>query len=197
MEKSPYNHEGDDVVSGELTPSPVLSKEKEALGEKDARAYSNELPHYHDEEGRDDGGIHLDTAEDIVTTIIHTDDDPTLNPWTFRTFFIGKLDSSASPTHIDCIQDWDYLALDLCYPRSITSSLRLSMYQSVWAPLLSQLHSTNNSLVFLTLIAYVGSIVRKRDSAGLIIIGCRRIDGLWNSEMGTCWPLPQSWTFQQ
>jgi hypothetical protein len=32
----------------------------------------------------------LDTAEDIVTTVIHVDDDPTLNPWTFRMFFIGK-----------------------------------------------------------------------------------------------------------
>jgi len=31
----------------------------------------------------------LNTAEDIVTTVIHVDDDPTLNPWTFRMFFIG------------------------------------------------------------------------------------------------------------
>jgi hypothetical protein len=31
----------------------------------------------------------LETAEDIVTTVIHVDDDPTLNPWTFRMFFIG------------------------------------------------------------------------------------------------------------
>ncbi len=33
----------------------------------------------------------LSTAEDIVTTVIHVDDDPTLNPWTFRMFFIGSL----------------------------------------------------------------------------------------------------------
>jgi hypothetical protein len=32
----------------------------------------------------------LSTAEDIVTTVIHVDDDPTLNPWTFRMFFIGS-----------------------------------------------------------------------------------------------------------
>jgi hypothetical protein len=33
----------------------------------------------------------LETAEDIVTTVIHLDDDPHMNPWTFRMFFIGKL----------------------------------------------------------------------------------------------------------
>jgi hypothetical protein len=32
----------------------------------------------------------LSTAADIVTTVIHVDDDPTLNPWTFRMFFIGQ-----------------------------------------------------------------------------------------------------------
>ncbi|KAK5991876.1 Sexual differentiation process isp4-like protein [Cladobotryum mycophilum] len=31
----------------------------------------------------------LETAEDIVTHVIHVDDDNTLSPWTFRMFFIG------------------------------------------------------------------------------------------------------------
>lgn len=31
-----------------------------------------------------------ETAEDFVTEVIHARDDPTLNPWTFRTFFLGK-----------------------------------------------------------------------------------------------------------
>lgn len=44
------------------------------------------------EEPIGDGDIkHLDTAADIVTTVIHVDDDPSLNPWTFRMFFIGQL----------------------------------------------------------------------------------------------------------
>ncbi|CZR52285.1 related to peptide transporter [Phialocephala subalpina] len=94
MERPTFTHEGDDVLPDEkVAATPVRtnsgSKEKEGLGEKGALDYSNELPHYHDEEGRDDGQIHLDTAEDLVTQIIHVDDDPTLNPWTFRTFFIG------------------------------------------------------------------------------------------------------------
>lgn len=33
----------------------------------------------------------LHTAKDIVTHVLHVDDDKSLNPWTFRMFFIGKL----------------------------------------------------------------------------------------------------------
>jgi len=33
----------------------------------------------------------VNTAKDIVTHVLHVDDDPSLNPWTFRMFFIGKL----------------------------------------------------------------------------------------------------------
>lgn len=32
----------------------------------------------------------LENAKDILTHIIHVDDDPTLSPWTFRAFFLGK-----------------------------------------------------------------------------------------------------------
>lgn len=60
------------------------------MGEKIAMSTSRELPHYHDEEGRDDQ-IHVDTVEEIVKSVITVEDDPTLNPWTFRVFFIGML----------------------------------------------------------------------------------------------------------
>lgn len=29
--------------------------------------------------------------EEIALKALHTDDDSTLNPWTFRTFFLGKI----------------------------------------------------------------------------------------------------------
>jgi hypothetical protein len=32
----------------------------------------------------------LEIAEEIITHVIHVDDDPTLSPWTFRMFFIGE-----------------------------------------------------------------------------------------------------------
>lgn len=37
-----------------------------------------------------DGKV-LESAEDIVTHVIHVEDDPSLSPWTFRMFFIGEL----------------------------------------------------------------------------------------------------------
>ncbi|KAJ5186100.1 Oligopeptide transporter OPT superfamily [Penicillium cf. griseofulvum] len=48
------------------------------------------LPLYDDAEALSKGNAApLQTAEEIVTHVIHVDDDPTLNPWTFRMFFIG------------------------------------------------------------------------------------------------------------
>jgi hypothetical protein len=81
----------DDVKKETSTPS-IHSKDrhsKDGGKEKEAGLY-NEMPAYTDVEGQE-GEIHLETAEDIVTQVIDLDDDPTLNPWTFRTFFIGTV----------------------------------------------------------------------------------------------------------
>jgi len=32
----------------------------------------------------------IETAKDLVTQVLHIDDDPTQNPYTFRVFFLGK-----------------------------------------------------------------------------------------------------------
>ena len=45
----------------------------------------------YDEED-DDELIHntpAETATDFITEVIHAEDDPSLNPWTFRTWFVG------------------------------------------------------------------------------------------------------------
>ena len=56
-----------------------LSISKESLGQ-----------HIYDvESSSDDDNVVVSTAEEIVTKVIHVDDDPTLNPWTFRMFFLG------------------------------------------------------------------------------------------------------------
>lgn len=64
-------------------------------GDKTAGAGFRELPEYHlhdTEAAIGEGEIgNLESAEDIVTTVIHVDDDPTLSPWTFRMFFIGEI----------------------------------------------------------------------------------------------------------
>lgn len=38
--------------------------------------------------GTDDGDV-LQNERDLVTHVISVEDDPSLNPWTFRSFFIG------------------------------------------------------------------------------------------------------------
>ena len=32
----------------------------------------------------------VESLDDIVTKVLHADDDPSLNPWTFRMWFIGE-----------------------------------------------------------------------------------------------------------
>ncbi|KAF5120861.1 hypothetical protein E5D57_013197 [Metarhizium anisopliae] len=32
----------------------------------------------------------INSVDDLVTKVLHVDDDPSLNPWTFRMWFIGK-----------------------------------------------------------------------------------------------------------
>jgi hypothetical protein len=76
-----YNY---DEKKGPSTPS-VHSKD--GSKEKEAGLY-DDMPAYTDVEGQE-GEIHLDSAADIVTQVIDLEDDPSLNPWTFRMFFIG------------------------------------------------------------------------------------------------------------
>ncbi len=78
------NHEYNDEKKGRSTPS---ENSKDGSKEKEAGVF-NDMPAYTDVEGQE-GEIHLDTAADIVTQVIDLDDDPSLNPWTFRMFFIG------------------------------------------------------------------------------------------------------------
>ena len=41
----------------------------------------------------------VSTAKDLVTHVLHVDDDPTLSPWTFRMMFLGM---SACPALNQC-----------------------------------------------------------------------------------------------
>ena len=47
-------------------------------------------PGYFDEDGERHYNVPAETANDLVTEVIHATDDPTLNPWTFRVWFLGK-----------------------------------------------------------------------------------------------------------
>lgn len=43
-----------------------------------------------DENGEEHFTAPAETPRDLITEVIHATDDPTLNPWTFRTWFLGK-----------------------------------------------------------------------------------------------------------
>lgn len=77
---------------------PSTGANSENLGEKGGDmnkvASIQEVPlqYYDDAEALSkENAAPLTTAEEIVTHVINVDDDPTLNPWTFRMFFIGEL----------------------------------------------------------------------------------------------------------
>jgi hypothetical protein len=54
---------------------------------------SSSLQQYDAENNSEGDDLVVSTAEEIITHVIHVDDDPTLNPWTFRMFFLGALTS--------------------------------------------------------------------------------------------------------
>ena len=57
---------------------------------KEAESHEAHLPRYDGEEVPDVAhGAVVTTARDLVTTVLRVEDDPSLNPWTFRMFFLG------------------------------------------------------------------------------------------------------------
>jgi len=57
----------------------------------------NDLPVYDEEQDTRRGSVVVSTAEDLVTRIINVEDDPTMDPWTFRTFFLGTSQDEPTP----------------------------------------------------------------------------------------------------
>ena len=61
------------------------------LNEKSATVEGTALPTYDAEADNHFGEADvLTTAKDLVTHVLHVDDDPSLSPWTFRMFFLGE-----------------------------------------------------------------------------------------------------------
>ena len=69
-------------------PSTPSVHSRDGSKDKEGGLNQGKPPAYTDVEGQQ-GEIHLSTAEDIVTQVIDLEDDPTMNPWTFRMFFLG------------------------------------------------------------------------------------------------------------
>jgi hypothetical protein len=71
-----------DGVFAEATETVSNSQDPEKLRQPNRHVFI-------DEDGEEHFTAPAETAEDLVTEVIHVTDDPSLNPWTFRTWFIG------------------------------------------------------------------------------------------------------------
>lgn len=79
------------VSSAEVTDHKEKSDIKDKSAWKEPSIKEVPLPVYTDNEALSVEKIGpLENAEEIVTHVIHVDDDPSLSPWTFRMFFIGE-----------------------------------------------------------------------------------------------------------
>jgi hypothetical protein len=82
-----------EIPISEKTTNPKINEDPKdlSISKLDSKTPSKDatsVPPYTDEEGKAENVIVSD-AEDLVTRVIHVEDDPTLNPWTFRMFFLG------------------------------------------------------------------------------------------------------------
>ena len=69
----------------------VFVNEKSSHNETSDSSEDGHVPHVYELDNmvRDEkGNIVVETSE-LAVTVLHVDDDPTLSPWTFRTFFLG------------------------------------------------------------------------------------------------------------
>ena len=88
---------------------------------------NGELHHETSEDGFADKNVPVETAADLVTQIIHLEDNPDEASLTFRTWFLGKCDISSMWLFdlLSCVpQVLDSPSSHLCCKKSSTSSLR-------------------------------------------------------------------------
>lgn len=90
-EKPHFGHTdtGNTITADEKLAKDALKRDSSSDG-KEPGVLEEAVPAYESSDG-----LVISTAEDITTHVLHVDDDPTLNPWTFRMFFLGTSTSRA------------------------------------------------------------------------------------------------------
>ena len=95
-----------EVSSASTTAAPEKQQDAKVVETKADEVRDNNVTELSDEDlpaydAANDGAAHIkepvETAKDLVTQVIHVDDDPTLSPYTFRMFFLGS--TSHVPYH--------------------------------------------------------------------------------------------------
>jgi len=109
-------------------------------------------PVYDEEAGEGEGHLHVASAKELVTNVLHVDDDPTLNPWTFRMWFLGECMSRLGSGLRVLAQLW---LIDIGGGLSLFGSVLATIYyfkpQTVFV-----------SVIFLAVISYIlGELMAK------------------------------------
>lgn len=88
------DHHGDVVASGSKTYElgAVDPKDGSYVDIQEGEREVITPPEYEEDAGDGFAKVHgpVETAKDLITTVIHVDDDPNISPYTFRLFFLGK-----------------------------------------------------------------------------------------------------------
>ena len=91
LQDSPSSHSSSQK-GGDFEKGDPDKKDGTTFGIHSAPALEDELPDYGEAgDGFAKVSEPVTSARDLVTQVIHVDDDPTLSPYTFRTFFLGEL----------------------------------------------------------------------------------------------------------
>ena len=83
------DEKGDNGHSASFSKNSSGSESPKATNEK--ADYGMAAPAYDEEEAGHTGKLRVENAEQLVTSVLSVDDDPTLNAWTFRMWFLGML----------------------------------------------------------------------------------------------------------
>jgi hypothetical protein len=94
-----------------INPAPVLDTAKKEEEKPEHIEYLDKAHNLsttdsdNDIEGEKESKGRLESARDLVTAVLSLEDDPTLNPWTFRMWFIGigmsVFAGFVNPTHVN------------------------------------------------------------------------------------------------
>jgi hypothetical protein len=66
------------------------NREKHTIKRQGTGSSTALLPVYVDDDSSEHFIVPPKTTRDLITEVIHAVDDPTLNPWTFRVWFLGE-----------------------------------------------------------------------------------------------------------
>jgi hypothetical protein len=96
LEREDADHVSDEVSNAPSNKAGEFHDVDKKTGDFMDSKGEHEVTEYSSDEFGEGRTAPIETAQDLVSKIIHVEDDKTLNPLTFRTIFLGKSNSTFS-----------------------------------------------------------------------------------------------------